>query len=125
MARPKSPEPLQPGDEQIAREQIEGYYTRQVETARAALAAAQERFAREQARAEAAITAFRAGGRLPELDAWSIEVHAGGHGEIGLDIINGRSNDRAAYDRAKARSEATNRWLRHEGYESVDERGRR
>lgn len=121
MARPKKPEPLRLGDDKIAREEIEAYYTRQVEAARAELAAAQERFDRERADAEAALDAFQAGGRLPKMDAWAIEVHAGGHADIGMDILNGRSTDRAAYDRAKARSEATNRWLRHHGYESVEE----
>ncbi len=121
MPRKPKPEPLQPGDEQIAAEEIESYYTRQVEVARAELAAAQERFDRDQAHAEALIAAFKAGERLPKIDAWSIEVNAGGHAEIGMDLLNGRSTDRGAYDRAKARNEATNRWLRHEGYESVEE----
>lgn len=121
MVRKSKPEPLQPGDEQIACEEIEAYYARQIERARAELAAAQERFDREKASEEASIAAFRAGGRLPKVDAWSIEVNAGGHAEIGMDLLNGRSTDRAAYDRAKARNEAVNRWLRHEGYESVEE----
>lgn len=122
MPRPKTtPEPLRLGDEQVAREEIEAYYARQIETARKELVAAQERFDRESAQAEAAVAAFRAGERLPKLDAWAIEVNAGQHSEIGLAILNGRSTDRAAYDRAKARNEATNRWLRHEGYESVEE----
>jgi hypothetical protein len=114
-------EPLQPGDEQIAREEVEAFYARPVEVARAELAAVQERFDRVQADAEASLAAFRAGERLPKMDAYGIEVHAGGHGDIGMDILSGRSTDRAAYDRAKARGEATNRWLRHEGYESVAE----
>jgi hypothetical protein len=121
MARPKKPEPLQPGDEQIAREEIEAYYTRQVERARAEFAAAQERFDRETASTEASITAFRAGERLPKIDAWQIEVHAGNVGEIGRNIFSGNRADLAAYDRAKARNEATNRWLRNAGYESVEE----
>lgn len=116
--------PLQPGDEQIAREEIESYYAQQVESARAELAAAQERFDREQARAESALAAFRAGERLPWLDACSIELHAGGAGDLAIEIVNGRSTDRAAYDRAKVRREATARWLRHEGYEPIDERHR-
>jgi hypothetical protein len=115
------PEPLQPGDEEIAREEIEAFYAQPVEVARAELAAAQERFDRVQASADASIAAFQAGERLPQMDAYGIEVHAGGHGDIGMDIAYGRSTDRAAYDRAKARNEATNRWLRHEGYESVTE----
>lgn len=121
MARKPKPEPLQPGDEQIAREEVEAYFARPVEVARAELAAAQERFDRVQADAEASIAAFQAGERLPQMDAWGIEVHAGGHGDIGMDILSGKSTDRAAYDRAKARGEATNRWLRHEGYTSVEE----
>lgn len=122
MARQaKKPEPLQPGDEQIAHEEIEAFYAQSVEEARAELAVAQQRFDHVQADAEAALDTFRAGGRLPEMDAWGIEVHAGGHGDVGMDILSGRSTDRAAYDRAKARCEATNRWLRHEGYQSVEE----
>jgi hypothetical protein len=121
MVRKPEPEPLQPGDQEIAREEIEAYFARPVEVARAELASAQERFDRVQADAEAALDAFRAGERLPKMDAWGIEVHAGGHGDIGMDILSGKSTDRAAYDRAKARGEATNRWLRHEGYQSVEE----
>jgi hypothetical protein len=121
MARPKQPEPLRLGDDKIAREEIEAYYTAQIERARAELAEAQERFNREKARAEAAIDAFQAGERLPKIDAWQIEVHAGGQSKLALDLVNGRSSDQAAYDRAKARNEATNRWLRHHGYESVEE----
>ena len=114
-------EPLQPGDEEIAREEVEAYFARPVAVARAELAAAQERFDRVKADSEASIAAFRAGERLPQMDAWGIEVHAGGHGDIGMDIVNGRSTDLAAYDKAKARGEAANRWLRHEGYESFAE----
>lgn len=124
MPRSKKPEPLQPGDEQIAREEIEGYYTHTVDVARAELDAAQQRFDRVQAKAQEAIEAFNAGERLPEVDAWSIELHAGGHSEIGLDIINGRSTDHAAYDAAKARNEATRRWLRSQGYEPINDRRR-
>lgn len=119
-SKPK-PEPLQPGDEEIAREEVEAYFARPVEVARAELAAAQDRFDRVKADSGASLAAFRAGERLPQMDAWGIEVHAGGHGDLGMDILSGRSTDRAAYERAKARSEATNRWLRYEGYESVEE----
>jgi hypothetical protein len=116
------PEPLQPGDEEIAREEIEAYYAWQIEQARAELAAAQERFDRERELAEASITAFRAGERVPKLDAWQIEVHAGGRDRIFRDAeASGTAADWEAYDRAKARNEATNRWLRHNGYESVEE----
>ena len=115
------PEPLRPGDAEIAREEVEAFYARPAEVARAELAAAQEHFDRVKADSEASLAAFRAGERLLQMDAWGIEVHAGGHGDIGMDIVNGRSTDLAAYDKAKARDEATNRWLRHEGYESVAE----
>jgi hypothetical protein len=124
MPRPRKPEPIQPGDEQIAREEIEAYYTRQVEVARAELAAAQERFDRVQAKGESSIADFESGKRLPEIDAWSIELRAGGHTELGMDIVNGRSADRAAYDAAKARNEATIRWLRSQGYEPIHGRRR-
>lgn len=122
--RAKKPEPLQPGDEQIAREEVEAYYRHQAELAAEELAQAQARFERVQTKAEAAITAFRAGERIEQIDAWSIELHAGGATEIGMALINGRSTDRAAYDRAKERQQATERWLRHEGYEPIDERRR-
>lgn len=117
------PEPLQPGDEQIAREEIEAYYTGQVDQARANLEEAQARFDREQASAEAAITAFRGGERLPDVDDWSIEVHAGGASELGLALMDGRSTDRAAYDLAKERQRATMRWLRTQGYGPLSLRG--
>lgn len=121
MAHKAKPEPLRLGDDKIAREEVAAYYMRQIERARAELAEAQERFNREQERAQVAIDAFEAGERLPKVDAWQIEVHAGNLGEIGRNIFNGNSADLAAYDRAKARNEATNRWLRHNGYESVEE----
>ena len=122
MPRPKRPEPLQPGDEQIAREEVEAYYTRPVEVVRAELAKEQARFDRVQARTDAAIAAFRAGDRLPEIDAWEIEARAGNVGQIARDLLSGRSVDEAAYDRAKARQGATARWLKHQGYEPIEER---
>lgn len=117
----KKPEPLRPGDEEIAREEIETYYTRQIEQAQAEFAEAQERFTSATARATAAFDAFRAGERLSDVEAWSIELHAGGHVEIGQDILRGKSTDRAAYDAAKGRHEATARWLRHAGYRPLGE----
>src|SRR5579884_3809128 len=48
--RPKL-EPMQPDDEQIAREEIEGYYTAQMETAHAELAKAQAAFDSAMAKA--------------------------------------------------------------------------
>jgi hypothetical protein len=123
-AKRAKPEPLHPGDERIAREEIEGYYTRQVAQARAELAAAQERFDREQAGADAAITAFRGGERLPELDAWSIELHAGGVAEFHEPVFLGLPIDRAAYDAACARRDATSRWLRSQGYKPINDRRR-
>jgi len=122
--RQKKPEPPQPGDEQIAREEIEAYFRHQAELAAEELAQAQARFDRLQAKADAAISAFRAGERIEQVDAWSIELHAGGHTEIGMAILNGRSTDRAAYDAAKARNEATARWLRSQGYEPIEDRRR-
>ena len=121
MAHEAKPEPLWLGDDKIAREEVAAYYKRQIERARAELTEAQGRFDRERERAQAAIDAFEAGERLPKVDAWQIEVHAGNLGEIRRNVFNSSPADLAAYDRAKARNEATNRWLRHNGYESVEE----
>lgn len=119
--RQPQPEPLQPDDEEIAREEVEGYYLAQAYSANRELIVAQERYDRARAEAHASIEAFRAGERLPELDAASIGLHAGGHAELGLALLSGRSTNRAAYDAAKARSEATERWLRSQGYKTAGE----
>ncbi len=120
--RPKL-EPMQPDDEQIAREEIEGYYTAQMETAHAELAKAQAAFDSAMAKASTALAAFHDGQRLPDLDVWSIELHAGGVDTFHNDFFAGRTIDREAYEQAEARRAAVSRWLRHEGYPELNERG--
>lgn len=121
--RPK-PEPLQPGDEQIAREEIDAYYVAQLDQARAELNAAQAAFDRRAAAVSTSLAAFHDGERLADIDAWSIELHAGGVDEFHNAVFAGKPIDRAAYDAAKARSEATARWLRSQGYEPIHDRRR-
>lgn len=121
-AKKTKPEPLQPGDEQIAREEIESYYIAQMETARAELAKAQAAFDSATAKTSTALAAFHDGQRLPDLDVWSIELHAGGVDAFHEPVFRGLPVDRAAYDKACARRDATKRWLRHQGYPELNER---
>lgn len=121
-AKRTKPEPLQPGDGQIAREEIEGYYTAQRAQALAELEAAKVAFDRTAAQVFARLTAFRAGERLPDLDVWSIELHAGGVDEFHESVFRGLPVDRAAYEQARARRDATKRWLRNQGYPELDGR---
>lgn len=117
MARRALPEPLRPGDEQTAREEVEDYYRRRIEQAEAALAKA--RAARDGAVAEAsaALGAFTAGQRLSQVDAWAVELHAGGRHDLLTAAVLGDAHALAAVEEGRARKEATRRWLRHEGYE--------
>lgn len=121
MAGKRKPEPLQPGDEQTAREEIEAYYTAQMETARAELAKAQAAFDHAMAKTSTSLAAFHNGQRLPDIDAWSIELHAGGVDRFHDDFFAGRPVDHEAHERAKARRAAVSRWLRHEGYLELNE----
>lgn len=121
-AKRTKPEPLQSGDEQIAREEIEGYFTAQMEAARAELAKAQAAFDSAMAKTSTSLAAFHDGERLPDLDMWSIELHAGGVDKFHEHVFRGLPVDRAAYDRACERRDATKRWLRHQGYPELNER---
>lgn len=121
-AKRTKPEPLQPGDEQIAREEVEGYFTAQMDSARAELAKAQAAFDSVMAKTSASLAAFHDGQRLHDLDVWSIELHAGGVAAFHDDFYAGRSVDREAYEQAKARRAAVSRWLRHQGYPELNER---
>lgn len=121
-AKRTKPEPLQSGDEQIAREEIEGYFTAQMEAARAELAKAQSAFDSAMAKTSTSLAAFHDGERLPDLDVWSIELHAGNVDQFHQAYFKGESIDRDAYEQAKARRAAVSRWLRHQGYPELNER---
>jgi hypothetical protein len=123
-------DPVRPGDDVIAHEEIEAYYRSRVEKAAAELERAQAEFERVSAGSAGKLEAFHVSGNLDLRDVPWIEMNAGGR-SIASDAVFREITDPATtperkreiaelHDLAKARHAATTRWLRDQGYSTAD-----
>jgi hypothetical protein len=123
--KPK-PDPVRPGDDVIAYEEIEAYYRGPVEKAAAKLKRAQADFERASAESAGKLEAFHLSGNLDLDDVPWIEMNAGDR-LTASDAVFKEVTDptttperkreiAAQHDAAKARHAATVRWLRDRGY---------
>jgi hypothetical protein len=136
-----APSKLRPGDEAIAREEIEAFYAHRLAEAKKRVEAEQQAYDLVENGVSAALAAFQSGGRLPEVDVGWIALRAGGVTETtdarAAEVIDRLKTPSASRGRfvpdpdlaeadqeAAARNAATVRWLRANGYKVPSGAGR-
>lgn len=120
------PDPVRPGDDVIAHEEIAAYYHGHVEKAATELKRVQAEFERVSAESARKLEAFHISGNLDLHDVPWIEMNAGGRLTASDAVFKEVTDPKTAPERkreiaaqheaAKARHAATVRWLRDQGY---------